>query len=117
MTKWMRLVALLAVLSLVAAACGDDGGGTSDGGGGGTTSDDPDDARITEVATGEGEVNIIAWAGYIESGETDPNYDWVTSFTEETGCEVNVTTAGTSDEMVALMQEGAGRVRPGDGVG
>ena len=26
MTKWMRLLALVAVLSLVAAACGDDGG-------------------------------------------------------------------------------------------
>ena len=112
MTKWMRLLALVAVLSLVAAACGDDDGNgdSGSGGDGGTaTSDDPDDARITEVGEGEGEVNIIAWAGYIEDGSTDESYDWVTSFEEETGCEVNVTTAGTSDEMVALMQEGAGQ--------
>ena len=33
----------------------------------------------------------------------------MTSFEEETGCQVNVTTAGTSDEMVALMQEGGGQ--------
>ena len=36
----------------------------------------------------EGEVNIIAWAGYIEDGSTDEAYDWVTQFEEETGCEV-----------------------------
>ncbi|MDH5223976.1 MAG: ABC transporter substrate-binding protein [Actinomycetota bacterium] len=111
MTKWMRLLALVAVLSLVAAACGDDSGDTGGGGGGGgtTASGDPDDPTITEVGAGEGEVSIIAWAGYIEDGSTDENYDWVTSFEEETGCEVTVTTAGTSDEMVALMQEGAGQ--------
>ena len=34
MTKWMRLLALIAVLSLVAAACGDDGPGGGDTGGG-----------------------------------------------------------------------------------
>jgi putative spermidine/putrescine transport system substrate-binding protein len=62
---------------------------------------------MTEVGEGEGQVNIVAWAGYIESGETDKNYDWVTQFEADTGCEVNVKTAGTSDEMVALMQEGS----------
>ncbi len=55
---------------------------------------------------GEGEVSIVAWPGYIERGETDPNYDWVTDFEEATGCKVNVKTAATSDEMVALMNEG-----------
>ena len=111
MTKWMRLLALIAVLSLVAAACGEDGrgGGDTGGGEGTTTSGDPDEPTITSVGEGEGEVNIIAWAGYIEDGSTDPAYDWVTSFEEETGCQVNVTTAGTSDEMVALMQEGGGQ--------
>jgi putative spermidine/putrescine transport system substrate-binding protein len=57
-------------------------------------------------AQGEGQVDIIAWPGYIERGETDPAYDWVTSFEEETGCMVNVQVAATSDEMVALMNEG-----------
>ena len=45
-------------------------------------------------------------AGYIERGETDKDYDWVTEFEKETGCKVNVKTAATSDEMVALMNEG-----------
>ena len=61
---------------------------------------------LKEIGTGEGQVNIIAWAGYIERGETDKNYDWVTEFEKATGCKVNVKTAATSDEMVALMNEG-----------
>ncbi len=59
-----------------------------------------------EVGPGEGQVNIVAWAGYIESGATDKAYDWVTDFEKKTSCKVNVKTAGTSDEMVALMNEG-----------
>jgi putative spermidine/putrescine transport system substrate-binding protein len=54
----------------------------------------------------EGQVNIIAWPGYIERGDTSPDFDWVTSFEAATGCRVNVKTAATSDEMVALMNEG-----------
>lgn len=61
---------------------------------------------MTEVGEGESALDIIAWAGYIERGETDPAYDWVTDFESETGCMVNVKTAATSDEMVALMNEG-----------
>jgi putative spermidine/putrescine transport system substrate-binding protein len=63
-------------------------------------------AQITEIGPGEGQVNIVAWPGYIERGETDPKFDWVTKFEEATGCRVNVKTANTSDEMVALMNEG-----------
>jgi putative spermidine/putrescine transport system substrate-binding protein len=63
-------------------------------------------AQMTEVGAGEGQVDIIAWPGYIENGSTDPNFNWVTSFEAETGCKVNVKTAATSDEMVALMNEG-----------
>ncbi|ADZ91914.1 ABC transporter substrate-binding protein [Marinomonas mediterranea] len=58
------------------------------------------------AASGEGEVNIIAWPGYIERGQTDPAYDWVTQFEQNTGCSVNVKTASTSDEMVSLMAKG-----------
>jgi len=61
---------------------------------------------LSSVGEGEGQVDIVAWAGYIERGETDPAYDWVTGFEAETGCAVNVKTAATSDEMVALMNEG-----------
>ena len=59
-----------------------------------------------ELGKGEGQVNIVAWAGYIESGATDKAFDWVTEFEKATSCKVNVKTAGTSDEMVALMNEG-----------
>ena len=58
------------------------------------------------IGAGEGEVSIVAWAGYIERGATDPKFDWVTGFEKETGCKLSVKTAATSDEMVALMNEG-----------
>ncbi len=61
---------------------------------------------LQSVGEGEGEVAIVAWAGYIENGSTDPAYDWVTQFEKDTGCAVTVKTAATSDEMVALMNEG-----------
>ncbi|HEV7632998.1 MAG TPA: ABC transporter substrate-binding protein [Steroidobacteraceae bacterium] len=54
----------------------------------------------------EGQVDIVAWPGYIENGATDKNYDWVTQFEKDSGCKVNVKTAGTSDEMVSLMTQG-----------
>jgi len=63
-------------------------------------------AVAAELGKGEGEVDIVAWPGYIERGETDKAYDWVTDFEKATSCKVNVKTAGTSDEMVALMNEG-----------
>jgi putative spermidine/putrescine transport system substrate-binding protein len=61
---------------------------------------------IQAVGAGEGEVAIVAWAGYVERGETDKSYDWVTQFEKDSGCKVTVKTAATSDEMVALMNEG-----------
>jgi putative spermidine/putrescine transport system substrate-binding protein len=54
----------------------------------------------------EGQLDIVAWPGYIERGASDKAYDWVTEFETNTGCKVNVKTAGTSDEMVALMTQG-----------
>ena len=63
-------------------------------------------AQVAQLGAPEGELNIVAWPGYIERGETDKAYDWVTKFEEATGCKVNVKTANTSDEMVALMNEG-----------
>ncbi len=61
---------------------------------------------LQSVGKGEGQVNIVAWPGYIERGTTDKAFDWVTGFEKSSGCKVNVKTAGTSDEMVALMNEG-----------
>lgn len=83
---------LMTLLVVLLVACG---GGEEAAGG-----------PLQEIGEGEGQVDIIAWAGYIERGETDPNFDWVTGFEADTGCQVNVKTAATSDEMVALMNEG-----------
>jgi len=66
----------------------------------------PASAQITSLGAGEGQLNIVAWPGYVERGETDAAYDWVTKFEAASGCKVNVKTANTSDEMVALMNEG-----------
>jgi putative spermidine/putrescine transport system substrate-binding protein len=63
-------------------------------------------AQVTSIGEPEGQLNIVAWPGYIERGQTVEGFDWVTSFEEATGCMVNVKTANTSDEMVALMNEG-----------
>ena len=63
-------------------------------------------AATTASEALEGQVDIVAWPGYIERGETDKNYDWVTPFEQDTGCKVNIKTAGTSDEMVSLMTQG-----------
>ena len=59
-----------------------------------------------KIGAGEGQLDIIAWPGYIERGDTDKAYNWVTDFEKETGCKVNVKTAATSDEMVSLMAKG-----------
>jgi putative spermidine/putrescine transport system substrate-binding protein len=61
---------------------------------------------LQKLGKAEGQVDIVAWPGYIERGATDKNFDWVTEFEKKSGCKVNVKTAGTSDEMVALMNEG-----------
>ena len=61
---------------------------------------------MKELGEGEGEVNLIAWAGYVEDGSTDPNVDWVSDFEKETGCKVNTKIGNTSDEMVTLMRSG-----------
>src|ERR671921_28111 len=89
-----RVLGLAAAGCLIVASCGDD----DDGGG---------DA-LDELGEGEGAVSIIAWAGYIERGDTDPAYDWVTQFEADTGCTVSVKTAATSDEMVTLMTNSEG---------
>ncbi|MDG5485477.1 ABC transporter substrate-binding protein [Mycolicibacterium gadium] len=58
------------------------------------------------VGDGEGELNLIAWAGYAEDGSNDSSADWVTPFERQTGCQVNVKVGNTSDEMVQLMRSG-----------
>ena len=93
-----RLLTTLAVASaaaLVLAACGGGGGSAA------TTSAFPG-----PVGPGEGQVNVLAWPGYVENGSTDPAVDWVTQWEKDTNCKVNLKTFGTSDEAVKLMQGG-----------
>ncbi|HEY3631627.1 MAG TPA: ABC transporter substrate-binding protein [Jatrophihabitantaceae bacterium] len=66
----------------------------------------PKVAMASSVGAGEGQLNIIAWAGYAESGQNDPKVNWVGPFTQQTGCKVNVKIGNTSDEMVQLMKTG-----------
>ncbi|MFZ4826794.1 MAG: ABC transporter substrate-binding protein [Phototrophicaceae bacterium] len=65
-----------------------------------------DGMMMMEMGEPEGQVTIVSWAGYVERGATDPAFDWVTDFEAETGCMVTNKVAATSDEMVALMNEG-----------
>ncbi len=76
----------------VLAACGDSGGdGSTAGGPGGIKP--PKIDKLASLGAGEGQVNIVAWAGYVENGSTDPKVDWVTGFEKDTGCKVNVKVA------------------------
>ena len=56
------------------------------------------------VGEGEGRLNILAWPGYVESGETDELIDWVTPFEEETGCKVYFRPYSNSEEAISLTQ-------------
>ena len=104
---WVVLALLVASLSLVAAGCGGDD--DEEGSGAGATGATETGAAAnlpTALGEGEGQVDLIAWAGYVEDGSTDPNVDWVSDFEEKTGCKVNVKIGNTSDEMVTLMRTG-----------
>ncbi|MEN4474538.1 extracellular solute-binding protein [Mycolicibacterium cosmeticum] len=81
--------------------------GCSSGSGGGPTGQAPPKIEApTAVGDGEGQLNLIAWAGYAENGSNDKAVDWVTPFEKETGCKTNVKVGNTSDEMVQLMRTG-----------
>jgi putative spermidine/putrescine transport system substrate-binding protein len=87
------ILGLLASTALLAGACSTAGGSAGP-------------SAQTELGEGEGELNLIIWAGYAESGKTDPNFDWVTPFETATGCKVNTTDMTDSNNGVALMQSG-----------
>ena len=104
-------IAFLTILSVVLSACGGAATPAAPAATQAPIEEAPTQAPVKgaplqSIGEGEGEVSIVAWAGYIERGETDPAYDWVTEFEKETNCKVTVKVAATSDEMVALMNEG-----------
>jgi putative spermidine/putrescine transport system substrate-binding protein len=92
---WLTVAGLVVFMFAFAAGCGDDD--DDDGGGG---------EALSEIGELEGEVNLVAWAGYVEDGSNDPKVDWVSDFEQRTGCKVNVKIGNTSDEMVQLMRTG-----------
>jgi putative spermidine/putrescine transport system substrate-binding protein len=100
MRKVSRWLVVGAALALIAAACGDD-----------TTPQGGDEVKTYDsIGEGEGQLKLIAWHGYTEDGTTEgfEEYDWVTPFEDETGCQVDVTYGDSSDEMVQLMRQGGG---------
>ena len=92
--RHLRIPVFLVVIGLIVTACGTDTGGG------------PEASAITEIGEGEGELNLVIWAGYAENGQTDEAFDWVTPFEEETGCEVNATNMSDSNNGVSLVQSG-----------
>src|SRR4051812_4209786 len=81
------------VVALMRNESGGDGGGPNRGFGAAPPKID----ALGAVGEGEGELNLIAWAGYVENGSNDPANDWVTPFEKDTGCKVNVDIGNTSD--------------------
>ena len=51
-------------------------------------------APLQKLGEGEGTLNVVAWAGYLERGATMEAFDWVTGYEDNTGCKVNIKTAG-----------------------
>ncbi|MEU6402371.1 ABC transporter substrate-binding protein [Streptomyces sp. NPDC046985] len=95
--------AAAAALLLAATACGSSGdGGDSRAGG----LNPPHLTAPSRLGRPEGEVDLIAWAGYVEDGSNDPKADWVSAFEKQTGCQVRSKVAASSDEMVTLMKTG-----------
>src|SRR6476646_10601875 len=91
LTAWLIAGALVAFLAALAAGCGSSSSSSSSTG--------STEGMLQKVGKGEGEVDLISWAGYVEP-------QWVKPFEQKTGCKVNNKVAGTSDEMVKLMESG-----------
>ena len=100
-----RALSSVAVVGAVALLAACSSGGTNSGGGSnGAPSGGVPTAHLSvlkKIGKGEGELNLIAWSGYLQP-------EWVKPFEQQTGCQVNAKYANTSDEMVALMQDGGG---------
>ena len=95
--RLLTSLVLASAAALVLSSCGSSNSASNE---------PPKLEALSSLGAGEGAVNIVAWAGYVENGSTDPNVDWVTDFEKETGCKVNVKNGSTSDDMVALMKTG-----------
>ncbi|MGC1800466.1 MAG: extracellular solute-binding protein [Solirubrobacterales bacterium] len=88
-SAWLpaAIVGGLAATMLVIAGCGGSSGGSSS------------TEAQKSVGAGEGQLNLVAWPGYV----ADP---WKSDFEKQSGCQIKLKEAGTSDEMVDLMRTG-----------
>ncbi|MCW2572266.1 MAG: spermidine/putrescine transporter substrate-binding protein, partial [Frankiales bacterium] len=81
------LVAAVLAGLLVLAGCGGSSGGAA------KASDSappvPKVAMLDAVGAGEGQLDLVNWAGYAEDGTNDKTVDWVHPFEKATGCKVN----------------------------
>jgi putative spermidine/putrescine transport system substrate-binding protein len=106
--RWSAALLATGVLCVLAGGCGGDD--DDEAGGAGTTAAETTggspEGMQQSIGKGEGQVDLIIWAGYAEDGTTDPKVDWVTDFEKKTGCQVNSKVGSTSDEMVTLMRTG-----------
>ena len=75
--RLFKSLAVMSSIALVLTGCGSNS--NSDSG-------VPKIDMMKSLGAGEGAVNIVGWAGYVENGSTDPKVDWVTGFEKETGC-------------------------------
>ena len=82
------LIAAGLVVALFATGCGSS-----------SSTGDRNTDMAQSVGKGEGELNLIGWAGYVAN-------PWKSQFEKETGCQVNFKVGGTSDQMVQLMRTG-----------
>jgi putative spermidine/putrescine transport system substrate-binding protein len=100
----MRWAAVAVATAALACTAGCGSSSNSSSGGGVKAPSGP--KAPTKLGQTEGQLNLIAWAGYAEDGSTDPKVDWVTPFEKQTGCQTNVKIGNTSDEMLTLMRTG-----------
>lgn len=78
----------------------------------GQMADDMSADEMMAAVAPEGALHIVARPGYIERGESDTKFDWVSAFEAQTGCKVTVKTASTSEEMISLVTSGGPQPSP-----
>jgi putative spermidine/putrescine transport system substrate-binding protein len=104
-----RTWSLIAVLALVAVACAGPAATPTPAPTAAATAPPTPAPTISAVGEGEGELTILNWPGYVENGSTYPEFDWVTGFEDQTGCQVTYQNFGTSDEAFSLFTTNPGQ--------
>ena len=92
----LRVPALIVAVGMLVASCSSAG----------SPSASAQPTAQASLGAGEGEVDLVIWAGYADKSATDPNDNWVSAFETQTGCTVKTTDGTDSANMVQLMQSG-----------